>query len=62
MAGADIREVSDFLGHSSVGVTADYLKRRIAAEQLCEVMEGGGGGYGGGGSGAGLSSNGTSRR
>ena len=27
---ADIREVSDFLGHTSVAVTAIYLKRRMA--------------------------------
>jgi integrase/recombinase XerC len=36
---ADIREVSDFLGHTSIAVTAIYLKRRVATQRLRAVMD-----------------------
>ncbi len=37
--GADLRDVAEFLGHTSVAVTAVYLKRRAATGRLREVMD-----------------------
>lgn len=38
-AGADIRDVKDFLGHVSLAVTAQYLKRRSNMDRLREAMD-----------------------